>query len=236
MNDLQTTLDSLIKSGTESNPALNKLLIDYTNYHLVFVIVGSLFLFGFLTLSIFFLRRFKNTQKTDNNNWPFAKKTYFWFGLLSVLVGFFLVLLVMANVSNVVHPRQGFLGTISMLSPPAPNTPTFKLHKDINAWLQSDRAKTPELLQNRVDERLAWQRLKAIICIVLLAVFVVLSFYTWRKLLSGRFIAVEWTTKELLLFATGIILVIVCLLLMLMVLGNTQASLAPISLTLFYSN
>ena len=237
MNDnLQTTLTNLLQSDTNSNSALNSLISDYSKYHAVLVVVGGLFLVGLMLLSIFFWKRFKKISRPENRKWSFEKKTYFGFGLLTIVLSLFMVLIVAANASSALNPRQGFAGSISMLGNPKPGTQTYELQQSVNFWLQSSDASIPTALQNKVDERLAWQRPKAIICTVLLAIFLALSAYIWRILIrKSRVRESKWRLKDNALFIVGITAITACLLLMLMVIGNTQGSFAPISLTLFFS-
>jgi len=102
-------------------------------------------------------------------------------------------------------------------------------------WLQSGQTDTPTLVTARIDDRLAWQRPKAIICSVLLVVVLALCAQIWRTLIRGsRKRQHGWTPKDVSLVAAGLLGGAACLVLMLMVIGNTQASLAPLSMTLFY--
>ncbi len=237
MNEnLQTTLTNLLQSDTNSNSALNSLISDYAKYHVVLVVVGGLFLVGLTLLSIFFWKRFKKIPRPESRKWPFEKKTYLVFGLLTIVLSLFMLLIVAANASSALNPKQGFTGSISMLGNPKPGTQTYELQQSVNSWLQSSNATIPTALQNKVDERLAWQRPKAIICTVLLAIFLALSAYIWRSLIrESRVRESKWKLKDIVLFILGISVIITCLLLMLMVIGNIQGSFAPISLTLFFS-
>lgn len=231
-NSLQSTLKTLIDSGTTSNPALNQLINDYSKYHKVFIVVGGLFTIVLLLLSIHFWKRFKLAGK----KWNFEKKTYFVFGVLSVLICMFLGLIVLGNISNVKNPRNGFSGSISMLGSPQIDTSAYKFQQGVKTWVESGNAQTSELLSNKVNERLAWQRPKAIICSILLIVFTLITAYAWRHLVrASRADDAKWNIKRIVVFTAGITAVVVCLLLMLMVIGNAQGSIAPISLTLFFS-
>ena len=231
---LQELLRTLLQSGSESNPALNALISDYSTYHLVLVMVGGLFLVALIILSVFLWRRFSRAPRTGTRRWTFEKRVYFVFGLLSVLVGLAMTVIVAANVSTAVHPREGFAGSISMLGTPQPGTPSADVQGSVYAWLESGSPDTPAALQAQIDERLSWQRPKAIVCGVLLVVFVFLSFLIWRALIRR---SRDRTARRGFpgggLFVLGVITVLASLLLMLMVMGNTQGSLAPISLTLF---
>ena len=88
-------------------------------------------------------------------------------------------------------------------------------------------AHLPPLIQSAIDARLAWQRPKAIICAVLLVALVALSIWLWRTLIrrSGR--------GRLLLIA-GSLSAAACFVLMLMVIGNTEYAIHPITVTYLY--
>jgi hypothetical protein len=93
----------------------------------------------------------------------------------------------------------------------------------------------PAPVRRAIDDRLAWQRPKAIVSAVLLLTFLILSARTWRALLDGSPGASgRWRPGDVVRLAAGLGEVAVCLLLMLMVMGNTQASLAPVAMTLLY--
>jgi hypothetical protein len=234
-DNLQATLNKLLQSGSTSNPALNSLISANAEYHFALVMVGGLFLLALLSLSLFFWRRFTSTPQADDRKWTFEKKTYFSFGLLSVLVGLLMAVVVAANINNVLHPRQEFSGAISMLGTPPAGTRTEQRQRAFKTWLQSGSTQMPSLIQRKIDERLAWQRPKAIISSFLLIVFVVLSAHIWHTLIRGsRLREARWELKEASLLTAGVTMVNACLLLMLMVMGNTQGAISPLSLTLFF--
>ena len=234
-DSLKETLRRLVESGDESNPALAVLLRDYTAYHRLLVIVGGLFLLGFIVLSAFFWRRFRRTPKVGDRRWTFEKKTYLCFGVLSVLVGLFLALVVAGNVSNVLNPRTGFEGAIGLLGAPKAGTQAAELQQSFATWLASGDTQTPATVQQAIDNRLSWQRPKAIICSLLLVLSLIATALVWRRLIrSSRSPQARWSVGRVALLLLGVVLVGVCLVLMLMVMGNTQGSIAPISLTLFY--
>lgn len=90
--------------------------------------------------------------------------------------------LVAANVSNAVDPRQGLTGAVDLVGAPTLDTETAGLHHAFATWLRSGRSATPSVVDERVDGRLAWQRPKALICLVLLLVIVLVSARIWRTL------------------------------------------------------
>ena len=234
-HSLQTTLNNLLKSGTRSNPALNSLLSDYIKYHVVLLIVGGFFSLILVTLTVLFWSRYKRAPKTDTRKWTFEKKTYFSFGLLTTIVGLFMVLIVVANASTVLNPGPGFSGVVDMLGTSQAGTHKTELYQSFNTWLQSGSTPVPSLIQSKINERLSWQRPKAVICSVLLAVFVAASIRIWGTLIrKSKVRETKQKLKEKALLFSGIGAVAVCLLLMLMVIGNTQGAFAPISLMLVF--
>jgi hypothetical protein len=235
-DDVHDTLDRLIESGSVSNPALTRLIDDYAQYHAVLAVVGGGFLFVFILLDVFVWKRFRRLPRTNGGRWAFETKTYFSFGVFGVFASLCLALIVAANVSTALDPRPGFSGSIRALPSPPAGTRRAALHDAYNTWLQSSDTHMPSLVQRAIDERLAWQQPKAIICGVLLIVFVVLSGRIWRTLIrNSRGPHARRMGRRRALLPTGVLTVVASLVLMLMVMGNTQASVAPVSLTLFYS-
>lgn len=232
---LRTTLEHLLAS-TRTGPALEVLLRDYIDYHRVLVAVGGLFLLAFTLLSIGLWRRFFRSRTPGERSWSFERRTYAAFGVLSVAVGLFLAVVVAANVSAVLAPREGFAGLIGELRTPAAGTPRDQLYRAVNAWLQSGTSTVPAVLQGHIDDRLAWQRPKAIITTALLVVLVLVAALLWRTLIRrSRASGGRVRAKDVPLLVGGSGAVVACLLLMLMVMGNTQAAIAPVSLTVFFT-
>jgi hypothetical protein len=232
---LTNVLKNLLLSGTTSNPALNRLLSDYTTYHVVLLIVGGLFTLILLTLSILFWAQYQRASKTNTRNWTFETKTYFSFSLLTTLAGLLMVLIVVANATNVLSPRQGFSGLIDEFGTSPVGTHRAELHQSFNTWLKSGDTNVPSLIQSKINDRLEWQRPKAIICTVLLAIFVRVSIHIWGRLIrKSKVRETQWKPQDKALLFSGCCAVAGCLLLMLMVLGNTQGTFAPMSLTLFF--
>lgn len=235
--DLPRTLRELVRSGTTSNPALNALVDDYTKYHVALILVGGLFLVGLILLSILFWMRFARARREGPRKWSFESRTYLCFGVLAIVVALFLGLVVAANVSTVRNPRQGFSGSISLLNPaPAEGSQTAQMYAGVASALQSGSTEVPTALQERIDDRLSWQRPKAVICSLLLVAFVFGTAFVWQALIRrSRAREGRWKLRDVALLLSGIALVAACLLLMLMVMGNVQGSVAPASLTLFFS-
>ena len=177
---------SLLRSGTTGNPALEGLLEDYRRYHAVLATVGGILLLGLITLSVVMWRMLVTAPRPAGRRWTFERRTYLTFGILSGVVGLGMALIVAANVSTVLSPRQGFAGSIGMIRPAAPGSAREALVGSVATWLSSGSPETPPLLQQAIDDRLAWQRPKAVVCIVLLLAVVALGFLVWRSLTAGH--------------------------------------------------
>jgi hypothetical protein len=234
-DDLRTTLRSMLEPGTDANPALAALLSDYTRYHQVLVVVGSLFLVAVTALAAVLWRRFRRSLAAISPASRFERRTYFWSALLLTGVSLFLALVVAANISNVLDPRHGFGGALGLIGTPKASTSAGELHAAYTTWLTSGTDEVPSRVTEAIDDRLAWQRPKAIVTSVLLVAFVALAVVTWRSLIRRSRVRVgRRPLREWGLLGLGLVSGAACLLLMLMVLGNTQGSIAPLSLTLFY--
>lgn len=233
---LQNTLYNLAQSNMLSNPAFNRLLQDYTKYHLVFFIEGSIFALFLLILSLYFWLQFRKTSKPKASIWTFEKKTYFCFGLITTIVMLFMFLIVAANLSNVLNPQEGFIRSIPDLGTPQAGTQKAALYQAVEIWARSGDVYMPFILENEVRNRLAWQQPKAIISSILLVGCIIFAVSLWRKLIKiSRTNESVWKLKEKALITIGVLVVPVTFLLMIMTLANTQASFAPIMLTLLFS-
>jgi hypothetical protein len=215
----------LTRSDVPANPAYHRVRSDYVNFHVVFVVIGGLFTLLLLLSCVFFWLRFRRAPQVDGRKWTFERRTYFSFGVLSLVIGLFMAVAFAANLSTVVSPGPGLAWAIKTFRTPQPA-------RAFTEWMQSGSAHIPPLIQNEIDERLAWQRPKAIICSILLVTFVALSVRLWRALITKT--RSDGSKRSSLLLASGSVSVLACFLLMLMVLGNTEAAFAPLTITLLY--
>lgn len=232
-NSLKSNLNILLQPGATNSPALNSMLSDYKNYHIVLIITGSLFLLIFARLSILFWIRYKRLRKIDKCR--FERDSMFFFGSVTMFCGFFMALTILANTGTVMYPQVGFAGAVSSMCASQTVKGNAEIHTAFNEWLLSGTTPLPTIIQKKVEARLAWQQPKALICSALLAISTILSTRIWVKLIrQSRLREVEHVAYRKALLFSGFVTVAFCLLLMLMVIGNTQAALAPLSLTLFY--
>jgi hypothetical protein len=199
-----------------TSPAYDQLLTADRNFHVVFLVVGGLFTLLLLLFSVFSWVRFKRARRRT-----FERQSYFSFGAVSLALGLIMAAVFWGNVTSVVNPRQTLSGT------------TFSRVGE--TWLQSGSAQISPLLQHAIDERLAWQRPKAVICSILLVAFVTLTVFVWRTLIrqSGAAEPFRKISRRLMLCA-GVLSAVSCLLLMLMVIGNTEGAFVPLFLTVQY--
>lgn len=233
---LQDTLSSLTQAGSRANPAYSTLLDDYTTYHAVLVVEGGLFTLLLSGLSISCWRRFKRTRKAGGRAWTFERKTYVSFGMVSTGSALCMLLIVAANLSNVVDPQAGFAQSLADLGMPQAGTQKAALHQAVNSWAQVGSNPMPSLLQNGVHDRLVWQWPKAIVCSILLVVFAIFTAGIWQSLIrDSRAREARWSRQEKVRITLGVLAVPLTLVLMIMALANTQASFAPITLTLLFS-
>ncbi|MGE0820123.1 MAG: hypothetical protein AB7O74_15815 [Candidatus Nanopelagicales bacterium] len=228
---LRTTLSSLLESGTDTNPALSALLADYTAYHRVLVVVGSVLLIAASAFAVLAWARVRRTR-SPGRRWTFERRTWLAFALLGTGLALFLGLVVAANLSTVLDPRAGFADALGLLGRPRPGSSAAEVQHAVDTWLRSGSAAVPPEVSQAIDARLSWQRPKAIITSVLLVALIALTALVFRRLVR-RSRAVRPGARDRLLLLVGAGTTAACLLLVLMVLGNTQGSLAPLSLTLF---
>jgi hypothetical protein len=235
-DNLQATLSSLTQAGAGANPAYTTLLHDYTTYHAVLVVEGGMFALLLIGLSIYVWRRFKLTREAEGRRWTFERKTYFSFGMASAGFALFLLLIVAANLSNVADPHAGFAQALPDLGMPPAGSQKAALHQSVIEWVQADSSPIPSVLQNGVHDRLVWQLPKAIVSSILLVAFAVFTACVWQNLiLDSRTRQARRSRKEKAHITMGVLAVPVTLVLMIMALANTQASFAPITLTLLFS-
>ncbi|MBZ9749510.1 hypothetical protein K7W42_01405 [Deinococcus sp. HMF7604] len=227
---LRATLHQLLQQEAAPNRALAVLLGDYATYHAALALLAGGLSAACLLLTFSFWRRFCTAA---GHGWRFETRLSATFGALSVILGSLLGLLTLANAGNALHPKAGFEPLLSLLG--RGSGAAAQREATFNAWLQSGQAALPGALQTEILERLAWQQPKALLCGLLCVVLVALSARIWGHLIRRfRQDPSTWTLRERGLMVSGGVTVSASLPLLVMFLANTQASLAPITLTLLY--
>ncbi|MGN6696213.1 MAG: hypothetical protein ACTHN0_18690 [Aquihabitans sp.] len=230
---LRATLDQLARPGAPANAAFDRLVADYARFHLVLAVLALAFLAAAVAATVVARRNRRAVPKGTGRR--FERAT--WSVALVASVGFALLmgLLVAANTSTVIDPLPGFRGSIPAIADAPPGSAGARTDEAFDRWLQSGEYAIPAGVRAAVDQRLSWQRPKAIISAVLLVLVCFASRWLWRSILARtRRPDHRWGAGDLGRLAAALASVAVGLLLALMVMGNTQASLAPISMTLFY--
>ena len=230
VSELQTTLNHLVRSRSDANPAFNALLHDYAEFHAVLAALAGLVTVGLVLLSVFSWRRWRRAPRAT-----FERSTFRAFAVSSALVSLCLAVIVLANLGNALHPRDGFASAIPVLGTPRPGTDQAQVQRATDAWLKSGRAEASPPLQRKIDERLSWQRPKAVVCSLLAIAFVLLSLRIWSRLIArARERGRRRTLKDRAAAAAGWVAVACTLVLAVMAVANTQASVAPMTLTVLY--
>lgn len=231
-DDLRTTLDRLVRSPSGSNPAFESLLRNYRTYHLVLVVLSGAIAIGFFVFGGLMARRFRTTRRELPRRRSFGRLIYLSAALIGLSLGVIMAVILAANLSTALHPRQGFAGSVGMISTPRGGTNGQRLHQAFADWLKSAQRVPPPTVQRAVERRLAWQRPKAVICTMVLLLIGALG--TWRSTLTATSAGRRWRIADAGRFISALVSVPTGLTVMLMVMGNTQASIAPLTMTLFY--
>ena len=129
----------------------------------------------------------------------------------------------------------GLLGECDQRGQPSADALRNHLGPDRPDLAPVRRAQISPLLHHAIDERLAWQRPKAIICSILLVAFVTLAVFVWRTLIRQSRAGEPFRKiSRRLMLGAGVVSTLSCLVLMLMVIGNTEGAVAPLFITALY--
>jgi uncharacterized protein with PQ loop repeat len=229
---LSALMDELIRSGWQSNPAMNALVSDYARYHAVFVVAASVALWVLLAMSAFFWARSRKLSRTGVSGEGFERRVLRAFAFLCSLVSFVLMLLITANAPHAFSRASALHGFSLLAAPPEDSA----VGQSLLGWIKSNTVRPPPLIVQKIHGRLSWQAPKAITCGVLLILFVALSVRIWISLIQWRKLkgATEPNRRlaEKPLLMTGTIVVVLSLLMLIMSIANAQASLAPLTISI----
>lgn len=232
---LRATLERLAQPGAEPNAAFDRLLADYARFHLVLAVLAVGILVAAAAFAVSAWRHARSAPASAGRRWTFERTTWSLAFLSAVGVVLIAGVLAAANLSTASDPSPGFRSSIPMIADRAPETDAGQEQQAFERWLQSGERAMPADVRSAVDERLSWQRPKAIVCAVLLGLVLFASARLWRSIVHrSRRPDHRWRVGELGRLAAALGALAVAFLLVLMVLGNTQASLAPVSMTLFF--
>jgi len=173
----------MVKSNSQSNPVMNKIIGDYAKYHTIIVIACGCLVLIFALLSIIFWTKFKRMPKISKLKRNFEKMIYFSFGISSSIMALLMILIVAANASNALNPLQGF-----SLAVGTPITQgeihTDELHHTFSEWIKSGNTNIPPIIEKQINECAKFHTTKAINSGILLIIFVTLSIILWPTLIK----------------------------------------------------
>ena len=228
-NQLQFTLVQQLNSDWQYNPAVRTLVHDYIKYHTVFLVAGGVMLLLSALLAAYLWVRFRRVASIRRLKWPFEKKVYFMFGSVLTTFSLFFLLIWAANLSTVLNPLPGFSSLASSTSVPSDST----TGRAITGWVASGSAEVPLVLKEKIQERINWQRPKAVICGLLLILFTALTVGLWGSLIKkSRTDKLVWSYGDRALMIIGGVLFVLCLLLSIMTVANAQGAIGPIVMSL----
>ncbi|MFC4778806.1 hypothetical protein ACFO9Q_18580 [Paenibacillus sp. GCM10023252] len=97
-------------------------------------------------------------------------------------------------------------------------------------WVKSGSENIPPDIREGIHGRFEFHSTKAIVCGVLLLLFVMLSKRIWTALIKkSRVAPIKWTFKERAYLVCGVATVALSLLMMIIVAANMQGAIAPLS-------
>lgn len=231
MYALQQSLKEIMESGVSPNPAMSRIIFDYSNYHAIMVMMSGFLLLIFSFLSFKFWTKFKSPSCT---RWTFEKKSYLYFLLISITMALFMVLLVVANTSNTLDPQTGLSLTYEQTSPDV-SAYSEEMHLTFNHWIESSDSSIPQPINSEIENRVNFHTNKALKSFALLIVFMVLSLKTWKKILirsktiNAPLRIMNWNLSDKINFAIGNTSIALSLLLLIMVIANIQGAFAPLT-------
>lgn len=228
---LRQTLQNLLHAEVSGNVAFDHLMLDYSNYHGIFLLLGTpialiIGLAAFLSWRKVILLRGQELRRTE-------RRMNALLGLFSTVTALFLGLVLVGNASNVLNPRHGFTSLVETLPPAQKGSALAQVRHAFDVWLSSGSALLPETVREHVQERLSWQQPKAILCGLILVVLTALTMKFWNQTVKTNTqphaAATSSRTRIFLVLAIPVLH-----LLALMFIANTQAAFAPITITMLY--
>lgn len=233
--DLRATLERLARPGAEPNAAFDRLVADYAAFHLVLSVLALVLAVAAGVGVVAAWRCRRSATAATGRRWTFERATWSMAILAGVGVCLAALLLVAANLSNALDPVPGLRGSIPLVADHAPGSDRERTDVAFDRWLRSGERRLSPEVRSAVDRRLAWQRPKAIVCTLLLIVVLLAGRWLWRSVLArARRPDHRWGMASLARLAGALAAIVIGSLLVLMVMGNVQASSAPVSMTLFF--
>lgn len=197
------------------------------------VALGGLSLIVLAIFTILQFRLLTSGNGFKDNLRTIHGKILFYFASLSSLLLFALGLIVVGNAINAGNPRTGFKESLSMLGTNSISSHQILIQGEFIKWINSGQEQVPNYISRAISERLAWQQPKAIISLFLLLFTLYLSKVIFKSL--AQTLSPTSKLKVSLKICAVAVLPLTAVLFLVMFIGNTQGSLAPMALTLFFS-
>ncbi|MEQ1702923.1 MAG: hypothetical protein ABMA25_22680 [Ilumatobacteraceae bacterium] len=201
---------------------MRALVVDYTRYHEVLVVVGGVFTIALVALSVICWRRFRASSRCTGR---VERRLYGLLAATLTFAGLAMGLIVAANLSTAADPMPGFLMASEH---PTPNS--LAVDGAVIDWVNAGSSTVPAVVDSKVDDRVAWQLPKAIICGLLLIAFTALAVRLGRTI-ARRSRGEAPLTHPRRLLAGQFAATCVALLMMVMFVANLQGALAPLTIT-----
>lgn len=207
-----------------TNAAMRALVDDYTRSHWLLVALGGACTVALLTLGLAQWRRFRRTPRIRGVvSWE--RRLFGTVAATLTFAGLAMGLITAANLSTAVDPMPGFLMASAH---PTPNS--LAVDGAVIDWVNSGSEAVPSVVDSKVDDRVAWQLPKAIICGLLLIAFSLLAVQLGRSIVR-RARADEPCIRPRRLLAAQLAVTCAALLMMVMFVANLQNALAPLAIT-----
>jgi len=233
-DQLQQVLERALGQGRATNAALDAVIADYARYHLALAVVGGLLTAALLVVVVWSVRRARRVPPREGRRWTLERVALVLLALGGGALAAMLAVVVAANIGTAAAPARGFEGAVASLGGAASGGHRAEVHGAYADWLRSGSAAMPDDVARAVAGRLDWQAPKAALTSLLL----VLACAATAALLR-RTVRVSRRSRPSLARSAGLLAglagsALVCTVLMLMVMGNSQAALAPVAITMFY--
>ena len=197
------------------------------------VIVGGFSVFVLTLFAGYQFRLLRKSRSLSGNLKSISGKVYLYLGTFTAFLAVVLGLIVIGNLGNALNPKSGFMNSLGMLGTPITGSKSAMLQDSFTEWVQSERLSAPAYINQIVEERLSWQMPKAIISFLLLALLTYISKQVWSSLVNNSDVFNK--RRAYAQFSLGVLLSLICTLLLVMAIANTQGSIAPVVLSLFFS-
>lgn len=230
---LQDLLQELTQASDTNNPAYKFLLNDYAKYHYVMVVLGGASVIALTFFAGYQFRLLRKSESLSANLRTVIGKAYLYLGAFTAFLAVVLGLIVIGNLGNALNPKLGFQNSLEMLGTPIAGSKSALLQDSFTKWVQSERPSAPAYINQIVAERLSWQIPKAIISFLLLALCIYISKRVWSSLVNSP--NSHNRRRTYVQFYLGILLSLISTLLLVLAIANTQGSIAPVALSLFFS-